>query len=214
MSTFRTNLLTQVTGICQELFERRLKQVIEQQLVSDKAKSDITVLIVQLNHLRDLDPFPQETDMDTYTLTQLKADIAAEDGNDDAIQAKLLTWAQNSSGVSTENAPTVTPTPLNQRMLDNLDSLRTTIDRTRGRVLFDDGYDQAAYVKARNAYTLARTVYQKRLQLNQIETTNEQAATMEDEIIAAIDTATAAKFPKELQASADFMRKASFPPAA
>ncbi|MEM9929078.1 MAG: hypothetical protein AAF840_04630 [Bacteroidota bacterium] len=217
MSTFRNTLLADLTNLCQSLYERRIAQVITQQLVSDKAKKDIIVLVVQLNHLREKDPFPDQADLDTVAVEELKTAIQAADADDKAIQEKLLTWATNASGISIneeaeEDEENFNPSPINQRMLDNLDTLRSTIDRTRGRVILDPDYDHAAYVAARNAYTLSRTVYQKRLQLNQIETTNAQAAEMEDVIITDIANATAAKFPETVQASADFMSKSSFPP--
>ncbi|WP_020566744.1 hypothetical protein [Neolewinella persica] len=210
MSSFREQLLTDVSGLCQRLYESRLAVVRTQQLVSDDSKQDILLLILQLNQLRELDPFPKETEVDLAPLKKLKADIAAEDSDQQAIQDALMDWAKNvhttsATSVAAERSPEA-PSPINQRMIDDLSVLRSTIDKTRLRLLRNhDTYDKDEYVAARNSFTLARAVYQERLLLNQITATNAEAARMEQVITPAIDQATGATFPQTIQAGADFM---------
>jgi len=216
MSSFRKQLLAQVSGLCQELFRRRLELVRAQQLVSDKSKQDIILLIVQLDQLRLLDPFPEEADLDTAPLAQLEADLEAEDGDQFSIQEKLLAWTSTVAPAPVINAaspppPADAPSPLNQRMLDNLHLFRSTIDKSRVRLLRDrDRYDREAYTKSRNAFTLARAVYGERLRHNQIEASNEDNARLEQVLIPAVEAATGASFPADIQAGATFMENGSF----
>jgi hypothetical protein len=211
MPSFREQLLTDVSGLCQLLYESRQAVVRTQQLVSDESKQDIILLILQLNQLRVMDPFPEETEMDLAPLEKLKADIAAEDSDKKAIQSALMDWAKDVQSSTTPVAVAAErglkiPSPINQRMIDNLSVLRSRIDKTRLRLLRNrDPYDKAEYVAARNAFTLARAVYQERLMLNQITATNEEAARMEQVIIPDVDQATGATFPETIQAGADFM---------
>jgi len=210
MATFRETLLTDVSELCKSLFEHRLTVVRSQQLVSEKAKNDILVLIVRLDELRKLTPFPAEADVDTNGLASLKTAIAAADAPQVAIQENLMTWATGVTGdITARAADSRSPSDLNQRMLDNLDVLRSTIDNRR-LDLFGQ-YDKEAYVEARNAYTLTRTIYAERLSLNQIDATGEDNKKMEDEIITAVAGATGANFPATIQASANFMEERLFP---
>lgn len=217
MSSFREQLLTDVSGLCQRLYESRQAVVRTQQLVSDESKQDILLLIFQLNQLREMDPFPEETEVDLAPLEQLKAEVAAEDSDKQAIQDSLMEWAKNihSSGrpaaaATAESTPPL-PSPINQRMIDNLSVLRSAIDSSRLRLMRDrDPYDKEEYVASRNAFTLARAVYQERLLLNQITATNAEAARMEQVIIPAVAEATGANFPAAIQAGADFMSEKIF----
>lgn len=212
MPNFREQLLTNVSGLCQQLYQKRLALVQQQQLVSEKSKDDVQLLIVQLNNLRTLHPFPAETDVDMAPLDKLRADIDAADGDHTAIEEELMDWVRNvrSAGpprvAASAEANQEETSPINQRMIDDLSLFRATIDKTRLRLLREhDQYDREAYTSARNAWTLARSVYEQRLRLNQITATNEQAAKMEQELIPAADTATGATFPASIQAGADFM---------
>jgi hypothetical protein len=217
MSSFREQLLTDVSELCQRLYESRQAVVRTQQLVSDDSKRDILLLILQLNQLRELDPFPEETAVDLSPLEQLKIDVAAEESDKQAIQEALLAWAKNISASgrtragATSEEDAAAPSPINQRMIDNLSVLRSSIDKTRLRLLRNrDPYDKDEYVAARNDFTLARAVYQERLTLNQITATNEDAARMEQVITPAIDEATGATFPEAIQSGADFMSEKIF----
>lgn len=205
--------MADVSSLCQQLYFRRLALVQSQQLVSEKSKEDTLLLIRNLNKLRLLDPFPSEADVDRSPLEELKAAIAAADSDQFAIEEELMNWVRQ---VQTAGPPRLAadgvereaelPLPINQRMIDDLSLLRSTIDKTRLRLLrAHDPYDQEAYVAARNAWTLARTVYEQRLRLNQLTATNEQAARMEQVIIPDVETATGATFPATIQAGADFM---------
>lgn len=217
MSDFREQLLTDVSGLCQQLYQQRLALVQSQQLVSEKSKDDVLLLIVHLNKLRTLKPFPAETDVDLTPLEKLKADLATADGDQFAIQEELMDWVR---GVQSAGPPRMAasaaaepemPSPINQRMIDNLTLLRSTIDKTRLRLLrAHDNYDFDAYTSARNAWTLARTVYEERLRLNQITATNADAAHMEQVIISDVERATGATFPVTIQAGADFMSEKIF----
>jgi hypothetical protein len=214
MSSFREQLLTEVSGLCQRLYESRQAKVRTQRLVSDDSKQDIILLISHLNQLRVMDPFPQKTEVDLAPLEKLKMDIAAEDSDQQAIQDALMDWAkdvQSSSTTPAAERSLEAPSPINQRMIDDLRVLRSTIDKSRLRLLrAHDPYDKAEYVAARNAFTLARAVYQERLMLNQITATNEEAARMEQVITPAVDQATGATFPETIQAGADFMSEKIF----
>lgn len=217
MSSFREQLLTDVSGLCQRLYECRQAVVRTQRLVSDESKRNILLLIFQLNQLREMDPFPEKTEVDLAPLEQLKADIEEEESDKQAIQDALMEWAKNvhandiSRDAAAPEESTEAPSPINQRMIDNLSVLRSSIDKSRIRLLRNgDPYDKEAYVAARNDFTLARAVYQERLTLNQITTTNEEAARMEQVIIPAVDEATGATFPETIQAGADFMSKNIF----
>lgn len=214
MSSFRKQLLTDVSGLCQQLFQQRLALVQTQQLVSNDSKQDILLLIAQLNQLRLLDPFPEETTTDLSPLDKLKADIGNEDGDQFAIQKALMEWAGTIAPLP-EVQETISPdggtTPINQRMIDNLHLFRSTIDKSRVRLLRDrDRYDRKAYTSARNAFTLARAVYEERLKLNQIEATNEGCARMEQVLIPAVEASTGASFPDDIQAGAKFMEDNTF----
>lgn len=217
MSSFREQLLTDVSGLCQRLYESRQAKVRTQQLVSDDSKQDILLLIFQLNKLREMDPFPEKTEVDLAPLEKLKTDVVAEDSDKQVIQDALMDWAKNVHSSSTTPAAAAaersleTPSPINQRMIDDLSVLRSTIDKTRLRLLRSrDPYDKPEYVAARNAFTLARAVYQERLMLNQITATNAEAARMEQVITPAVDQATGATFPETIQAGADFMSEKIF----
>jgi hypothetical protein len=217
MSSFREQLLTDVSGLCQRLYESRQAVVRTQRLVSDESKRNILLLIFQLNKLREMDPFPDKTEVDLAPLEQLKADIDEEESDKQAIQDALMEWAKNvhandiTRDAAASDESTEAPSPINQRMIDNLSVLRSSIDKSRIRLLRNhDPYDKEAYVAARNAFTLARAVYQERLTLNQITATNEEAARMEQVIIPAVDEATGATFPGTIQAGADFMSKNIF----
>ncbi len=208
MPTFREQLLTDVTEICEKLYHRRLARVAAQQLVSDKAKREAILLILQLEQLRAMDPFPAASALTLDPITQLKADVAAEDGDTDAIQETLMDWARGVVGTGPPEAARAAPVtePINQRMIDDLNTLRSAIDSTRIDLLINnDPYDEDAYTAARNAFTLARAVYEERLRLNQIVATNAQAARMEQVIIPGVQNATGATFPDTIQAGADFM---------
>ncbi len=214
MSSFREQLLTDVSGLCQKLFKRRLALVQSQQLVSNESKQDIILLIAQLNQLRLLDPFPEEATTDLSPLNKLKTDIDAEDGDQFAIQETLMTWAGGIAPlpeVEADASPDEATTPINQRMIDDLHLFRSTIDKSRVRLLRDrDRYDRKAYTSARNAFTLARAVYEERLKLNQIDATNEGCARMEQVLIPAVEAATGATFPADIQAGAKFMEDNTF----
>jgi len=217
MSSFREQLLTDVSGLCQRLYESRQAVVRTQRLVSDESKRNILLLILQLNQLREMDPFPKKTEVDLAPLEKLKTDVAAEGSDKQAIQDTLMEWVKNvqSNGsprvVAASEAPPEPPSPINQRMIDNLSVLRSSIDKSRIRLLRNrDPYDKDEYVAARNAFTLARAVYQERLALNQITATNEEAARIEQVIIPAVNEATGATFPETIQAGADFMSKKIF----
>lgn len=217
MSSFREQLLTDVSGLCQRLYESRQAVVRTQRLVSDESKRNILLLIFQLNQLREMVPFPEKTEVDLAPLEKLKIDVAAEGSDKQAIQDALMEWAKNvqSNGtprdaVVAEESPEA-PSPINQRMIDNLSVLRSSIDKSRLRLLRNhDPYDKDEYVAARNDFTLARAVYQERLTLNQITATNEEAARIEQVIIPAVNEATGATFPDTIQAGADFMSNKIF----
>lgn len=214
MSSFRDKLLTDVSGLCQQLYERRLAIVQSQALVSEKSKQDIALLIFHLNQLFTLDPFPDEDRLDVAPLDQLRADVDAADNDTELVEQQLMAWVKGVSPAiaSPEDEPTNTnrikggTTPINQRMIDNLQTFRSAIDRTRVRLLRErDRYDQDEYTAARNAFTFSRDVYAERLRLNQIEATNEGCAKMEQQMIPAVENATGATFPAAIQAGADFM---------
>ncbi|MFT5999086.1 MAG: hypothetical protein ACI81P_001542 [Neolewinella sp.] len=215
MSSFREQLLTDVSGLCQQLYESRQAVVQAQKLVSDESKQAILLLIFQLNQLREMDPFPKKTEVDLAPLEKLKADIAAEESDKQAIQDALMEWAKGVSGatmvVTAPEESDEAPSPINQRMIDSLSVLRSSIDKSRLRLLRNrDPYDKDEYVAARNAFTLARAIYQERLTLNQVTATNEEAARIEQVIIPAVNEATGATFPETIQAGADFMSKKIF----
>lgn len=218
MSNFRKQLLTDVSSLCRELFVRRLARVKEQELVSDKSKADILVLIVELDQLRRLDPFPKKADLDVSPLEQLKTALADPDHDDESGQQLLLDWVKATRPEANLPAdggvPEGATTPINQRMIDGLASVRTTIDRTRVRLMLaGDDYDRPAYTAARNAFTLAREIYAERLRLNQIDCNNEDCSTLEKVLKAAIKDADGSGFPYSIQAVADFMEERTFPDA-
>ena len=220
MPSFREKLLTDVTGICQQLYERRLALVKTQALVSERAKQDVIHLILRLNALRSIDPFPTEYETDLSPLDQLKADIAEAGSDQFAIQEKLMEWATNfhpevaaaaEGTVSPDDEKVTSVPPINQRMIDDLASFRATIDRTRLNLMLNgDPADLAAYTAARNAFTLARAVYDERLILNQVTATNADCATMEQVLIPNVRDANGATFPGTIQAGADFISNKLF----
>lgn len=217
MSSFREQLLTDVSGLCQRLYESRLAVVQTQKLVSDDSKRAILLLIFQLNQLREIDPFPEKTEVDLDPLEKLKTDVATEGSDMQAIQDALMEWAKNVNAsastpvVAASEESQEAPSHINQRMIDNLSFLRSRIDKSRLRLLRDgDFYDKDKYIASRNAFTLARAVYQERLILNQITATNEENARIEQVIIPAVNEATGATFPETIQAGADFMSNKIF----
>lgn len=219
MSTFRDTLLAEATDVCRQLYDHRLAASGSQARISEKAKADLTLLVVHLHDLFVLVPFPTEAELDAAPLTALKADLAARE-DPEAIERRLMEWVRTVSPAaarreaassSTEpdaaasGAVTALTSPLNQRMIDGLTVFRKTIDRTRMRLLKDrDRYDRAAYTAARNAFTLARTVYSERLRLDQVAATNEDCARLETELIPAVAHADGATFPDAIRAGADF----------
>jgi hypothetical protein len=212
MPSFREKLLTEVTSICQQLYERRLALVKTQARVSEKSKQDIILMILRLNKLRAIDPFPAEYDVDTSPLDKLKVDIAAAEGDQFAIQEELMTWATAfHPTVGTDTYAAVRISPINQRMIDALATFRSTIDRTRmNLMLAGDPADLDAYTSARNAFTLARSVYDERLKLDQVSATNPACAEMEQVLILAVRDASGATFPGAIQAGADFISSKLF----
>lgn len=220
MPSFREKLLTEVTSICQQLYERRLALVKTQALVSENAKQDIISLILRLNRLREIDPFPSEEDTDMSPLTKLKTDIDAAEGDQFAIQEELLDWVNNfnpqvaastNGTASPDESPSSTIPPINQRMIDGLATFRAAIDRTRLNLMMNgDPADVDAYTSARNAFTLARAVYDERLKLNQISVTNADCAEVEQVLTRDVRDATGATFPGAIQAGADFVSSKLF----
>ncbi|TXF91027.1 hypothetical protein FUA23_04275 [Neolewinella aurantiaca] len=215
MPPFREKLLTEVTGICRQLYQRRLALVKTQALVSEDAKQDVIALVLRLNRLRALTPFPAEQETDMAPLEKLKAGIDDADADQFAIQEELIKWVnefhpQTETAADGEVAPEDEKggqiPPVNQRMIDNLASFRSAIDRTRlNLMLAGDSADPETYTAARNAFTLARAVYDERLRLNQITTTNADCAKMEQVLIPDVRDATGATFPGTIQAGADFI---------
>ncbi|MEM1356565.1 MAG: hypothetical protein AAGF89_00095 [Bacteroidota bacterium] len=210
MSSFKERLLTEVSGLCEQLFTQRIALVRTQQLVSEKSKEDIRLLIMELDTLRHLTPFPDENGVDKSPLEQLKTDLANTDDPPEDGQEVLMNWVKafrpgTTTSLASDAPPVITP-PLNQRMIDSLAELRSEIDKTRIRLLrTGDHYDRPAYTAARNAFTLARSVYTERLRLNQVSCTNEEVATVEQELTSDVATATGSNFPDTIQAAADFM---------
>jgi len=220
MSNFRNQLLADVSSLCRELFVRRLARVKEQDLVSEKSKADILVLILELDHFRQLDPFPEEVSLDTSTLEQLKTALADPDHDDESGQQILLDWVKATRPVATiaadgDAVPEGAASPLNQRMIDGLAAVRSDIDKSRVRlILAGDPYDRDAYKVARNAFTLSREIYAERLRLNQIECSNEDCSRLEQLLKPAVQTADGGGFPASIQAVADFIEERIFPDAA
>ena len=220
MPSFRETLLTEVTSICQQLYERRLALVKTQARVSEDAKQDVILLVVRLNGLRDIDPFPTEQDTDMTALARLKVDISDADGDQFAVQKELLKWVNNfnppteamaAETVAATEEEEVAPPPINQRMIDGLARFRSTIDRTRMNLMLKgDAPDLEAYTSARNAFTLSRAVYVERLRLHQITATNADCAQMEQVLIPAVKDASGTTFPDTIQAGADFISSKLF----
>ncbi len=220
MPSFREKLLTEVTGICQQLYERRLALVKTQALVSESAKQDVIKLVVRLNRLREITPFPSEQYTDMTTLKKLKTDIAAADGDQFAVQKELMKWvndfhpqadATTSGAISPDYEEQEATSPINQRMIDDLATFRAKIDSTRLNLMMKgDSPDLEAYTAARNAFTLSRAVYDERLKLNQISATNADCSQMEQVLIPAVRDATGATFPGAIQAGADFISNKLF----
>ncbi len=99
-------------------------------------------------------------------------------------------------------------------MIDNLDKIRSAIDKTRTRLLLaGDNYDQPAYVAARNEFTLAHSVYGERLRLNQVTSSNAECARAEQILLPGIERAKGSNFPQKIQDAADFMKANTFPTA-
>ncbi|MEM9259228.1 MAG: hypothetical protein AAGA62_06240 [Bacteroidota bacterium] len=209
MSSFKERLLTEVSGLCEQLFTQRIELVRTQQLVSEKSKEDIRILIMELDTLRHLDPFPDEAGVDKSPLEQLKTDLANTDDPPEDGQEVLMNWVKAFRPAATSSdgdLPPVVTLPLNQRMIDSLAELRSEIDKSRIRLLrTGDHYDRPAYTAARNAFTLARSVYTERLRLNQLSCTNEEVATVEQKLTSDVEAATGSNFPDTIQAAADFM---------
>lgn len=215
MPSFREKLLTEVTSICQQLYERRLALVKTQALVSEDAKKDVIHLVLRLNGLRTIDPFPTEQDTDMTALDKLKTDIADADGDQFAVQEGLMKWVNDfhpeadytdPGAVSDDYEKGGATPPINQRMIDALATFRSTIDRTRLNLMMKgDPADLEAYTSARNAFTLSRAVYDERLKLNQITATNADCAQMEQVLIPAVADASGTTFPDTIQAGADFI---------
>lgn len=217
MSNFRKELLADVSKLCREMFSRRLARVREQQLVSEKSKEDILVLVLELDRFRQLNPFPTKASLDLSPLEQLKRDLAAADADEEASQLILLDWvraARPEIDVEEEATPEGEPYPINQRMIDSLSEVRSAIDKTRTRLMLSgDSYDRPAYTAARNAFTLAREVYAERLRCNQIECTNEDCSEVEQVLKPAIEEADGAAFPGSIETVADFIEVRTFPDA-
>jgi hypothetical protein len=215
MPSFREKLLTEVTSICQQLYERRLALVQTQALVSEDAKQDVIHLVLRLNGLRAIDPFPTEQDTDMTALNKLKDDIADAEGDQFAVQQGLVDWVNDfhPQVAATDSGPVAAadekgggPPPINQRMMDGLAKFRSTIDRTRLNLMMNgDPADLEAYTSARNAFTLSRAVYDERLKLNQVTATNADCAQLEQVLIPAVRDASGATFPDTIQAGADFI---------
>ena len=221
MPSFRESLLTKVTGICQQLYYHRMALVQTQALVSESAKQDINLLIRRLDGLRKLDPFPEERDEDKQALDRLREEIDSAEGDQFAVQEKLMGWVKDfhpAPAEETEAGATEAPEatgaaaspagipPINQRMIDNLADFRAAIDKTRLKLMLKgDPADVAAYTAARNAFTLARAVYDERLKLDQLTPSNQDCAEMEKTFIPAVRKATGATFPGAIQAGADFI---------
>lgn len=215
MPPFREKLLTEVTGICQQLYNRRLALVKTQGHVSENAKQDVIRLVLRLNVLRGITPFPGEHETDMSPLDKLKADIAAADSDQFAIQKKLMEWATafhptvakaHEGPASSEAALRAAPSPINQRMIDGLASFRATVDRTRiNLMLKGDPADLDEYTAARNAFTLARAVFEERLKLNQVTATNADCTKLEQVLTPAVSNASGATFPATIQDGADFI---------
>ena len=214
MSTFRTELLTKVSGLCNTIFLFRLEQVREQQLVSDKAKEDLTLLVLFYEQLCHLDPFPDADSVDVGPLEQLKTALATADNDNGASEAALFDWVRTVTNspdpvpADEKTAAANAPSPINQRMLDATARLRSVIDTSRRR-LFGQ-YDRDKYKAARNAFTLTREAYDHRLNNNGITATVQDAAQAEGPLYRNIDTATGATFPDSIQAAADFMEARIF----
>lgn len=217
MSTFRERLLPQVNDLYVQLFAHRLTLVREQQLVSDKAKADLTLLVLLYEQLCALQPFPGESTVDVSPLDQLKTDLASNGNNPEASEKTLMNWvrgvtkAPDPVPADEKAAAANSPSPINQRMLDATSRLRSAIDKSRTRLLLSgDHYDRKKYTAARNSFTLARAAYDHRLKSNGITATAEDATKAEGSLFQDIDAATGASFPGAIQAAGDFMEARIF----
>ena len=222
MPPFRTDVLAEVTDVCGRLFARSRAVVEQQAHVSDKAKQDVVLLIVALDRLRTADPFPADT-TDLTPLSDLRTRLDDADEDPAAVQTALMEWVTGfvpapptaADPAAADATPVAAPgpavSPLNQRMIDLLFAFRRAIDQARRRLTRDrDRFDLSAYTSARNAFTLARAVYEERLRLGQVDATNAQCATMENELLPALATTAGAGFPEAIRAGADFIDQQIF----
>lgn len=215
MPTPRDQLLARLTALCRQLYDRRRALTETLALVSDKAKADVVLLVLRLDGLRRLEPFPQPTADQLAPLDDLKTRLDDTAGDPLVVQDELLRWVEGFAPAD-PGASAASPAipPINQRMIDALFAFRTAVDRARRRLLRDrDRYDPAAYRAARNAFTLARAAYDERLRLDQVTPTNADCATLENELTPALATVNGAGFPAAIRAGADFVSERLFPTA-
>lgn len=216
MSNFQNRLLTKVGALCRQVFDARVALAREGSRVSEKAKEDVYVLLLDYDRLCALSPFPEEYAVDQTPLEQLREALEDTEGDPMANEEILLNWvrgiapAPEASFVENRLPPPVVISPINQRMLDATARLRAAIDASRGRLLTSDPYDFKSYRAARNDFTLSRAAYDKSLTDGRVTANVEDASRVERKLIPAIVAADGAGFPNTIQAAADFMRDRIF----
>lgn len=217
MSNFQNRLLTKVGALCRQVFDARVAQAREGSRVSEKAKEDVYVLLLDYDRLCALEPFPEEYAVDQTPLEQLRAALEDAEGDPATNEEVLLNWvravAPSPEASFVENALPSPPriSPINQRMLDATARVRIAIDASRGRLLdSSDPYDFKSYRAARNDFTLTRAAYDKRLTDGSVTANGEDASRVERTLTPAIASADGAGFPDAIQAAADFIRDRIF----
>ena len=215
MSTFQKRLLTEVRELCRQLFDRRVLLVREQKLVSDEAKKSIEGLLLQIDRLTDLNPFPEETAVDDSPLKKLKASLADPDNEASDGETIVMNWVQTVVPAASEDEAAIAEeteiSAINDQMLGLTGDIRKAIDRNRPRLMLSNpSYNRKDYIAARNDFTLVRDTYDKRLTSGRITANVEDCSRVMRTIIPAINASTASTYPTTIQDAADFMRDRIF----
>lgn len=220
MASFKDQVLDELRNCCRDVYTARSQRVRQQQRVSDTARQAWADIMRQYDAFTQREPFPGEPEVDVDTLRELARRLRAAEVDADVAQEQLLAWVrghQSGSAPATAATTTAPGPPLTvpdaDRMLENLHAFKLGITRARLRLrAAGDTPDRAAYTAARNAYTLASSTYQSRLQNGQLAVGLADNLLFEDEILPPLGRTDGAAFPGVIDAATQFIDARLFAP--
>ncbi|MEM6877555.1 MAG: hypothetical protein AAF544_03275 [Bacteroidota bacterium] len=211
MSHTPTQLRQLMHHACMVTYQRQLDLLQSAHLVSAPTSRENLKLLLHLDAVSDLDPFPTIETSELEELSEIENRAESAQSTDELREARqsLILWlSQYQNGDFSEETIRALPSTengLNKRMRDELFLTRGKIRSTRRR-LRESGqdYDKEAYVSTRNQLLLVHRTYLEQLRLDLVQATHEGIAKVEL-LHLAISDATGDTFVASLSNLRDFI---------